>query len=252
MNPISYPCLNYVTERSTHCHQLFPVCERKNVPIIHTEGLAQQTRDPSTGIRDFNEHIPGRRYSLLYPHDTLFAFWTLTCLIFLHGFDDPLHQFVAEFGRRKIPQNKISYFLDVPRPTAVGQKSIHVNFVIPFRQNMKQKPPDEFLRGQFHGLPFAFVFIVPVLEGHLAVVDGQNPMVGNGDAVRVSSDVQQHLGRTRKRPLGEDVPEPVRRPVDQHLEQLLVGKLAAGVRQHQPSAVVRLFQKTDELSTEQI
>src|SRR5262249_56551198 len=74
------------------------------------------------------------------------------------------------------------------------------------RQHMDQKAADELSAVERHRfLPVAVTIVLPA-EADLAVVDRQQSIVGDGDAVRVAADVLQHLCRTGERALGVDYP----------------------------------------------
>ena len=59
------------------------------------------------------------------------------------------------------------------------------------RQNVQQKPPDEFLGGQLHGfaLPVAIVFVA---KAHLSFIQSLDAMVADGDLVRVAAQILHH------------------------------------------------------------
>jgi len=58
---------------------------------------------------------------------------------------------------------------------------------------MKQESPDEFLGREGHGLLLIVVAIVSPVEFHMTVFDIDDPMIGDGDPVRVAANVIHHL-----------------------------------------------------------
>ena len=71
---------------------------------------------------------------------------------------------------------------------------------------MEQKSPDELVGREGHGFLLIVVAIVSPLEFHLAVFDIDDPMVGNGDPVRVAADIVHHLLGSGEGWLGVDDP----------------------------------------------
>ena len=72
-------------------------------------------------------------------------------------------------------------------------------------QDVLRKAADELHRRQLHYL-VAAVAVVLVTEAHTVFVNGQEPMVADGDLVRVSAQVIDHRTRRGKGPLGIDHP----------------------------------------------
>jgi len=58
---------------------------------------------------------------------------------------------------------------------------------------MKKKAPDEFIGRQIHLLLLITVSIVPPFESDDSVFKLQDAVVGNGDAVGVSSEILNHM-----------------------------------------------------------
>jgi hypothetical protein len=75
-------------------------------------------------------------------------------------------------------------------------------------QHVHQEAPDELVRVKPHGLPAVRAVDAVVLpaERHAALVEGEQTLVGDGDAVRVAADVVEDLFRSGKRRLGVDDP----------------------------------------------
>ncbi len=95
---------------------------------------------------------------------------------------------------------------------AVGEQSVVADAVEALGQDVDEEASDELLRGQRHDLlPVASPIgiwgpVVLPLEGHAAVVEGDETAVGDGDAVGVARQVgEDRLGPTERR-LGVDHP----------------------------------------------
>ncbi len=71
---------------------------------------------------------------------------------------------------------------------------------------MEQKSSDELVRRKGHGFLLIVVAVVSPGEFHLAIFDVDEPMIGNGDAVRVAADIVHHLLWPGERWLGVDDP----------------------------------------------
>ena len=90
----------------------------------------------------------------------------------------------------------------------IPKEAVIPNPVESRRQHVEQKPTDEFGRGQRHRLLGlrAVGAVVLIAEADVAVVDIDQPRVGDGDAMGVAADVVEHLLRTRKRRFRVDDP----------------------------------------------
>ena len=84
--------------------------------------------------------------------------------------------------------------------------------VEPFGQDMQQEAPDELVGSERHGLdPLAPHRAVPgaiilPAERDAALVVRDEPVVGDGDAVRVARQIGEHRLRSAERTLGVDDP----------------------------------------------
>jgi hypothetical protein len=68
-------------------------------------------------------------------------------------------------------------------------------------QHVLQKPAEELGAGESHGALLVVIRIILPAEPDLRIGDGENPMVGDGDAMRIASQVLQNVVWTAKRRL---------------------------------------------------
>ena len=74
------------------------------------------------------------------------------------------------------------------------------------RHNMQEKAADELVRGQGHGLDTITLASVAEGKAHLATLDIDDAMIGDGDTMGVASEIVEHLLRACHGPLGIDHP----------------------------------------------
>lgn len=74
------------------------------------------------------------------------------------------------------------------------------------RQHMQEEAADELLGLQSHDSIATATRIVLVAEPHAEFVHGQEPIIGECDAMRVAAQILKHLCRTRHRALRIDDP----------------------------------------------
>jgi hypothetical protein len=77
-----------------------------------------------------------------------------------------------------------------------------------FWQYMLQEAAKEFFAGEAHRALLAVVGVIFPSETDLRFIDGENPMVGNGDAMGITSQVLQDVVWTAKGWLGINDPNP--------------------------------------------
>jgi hypothetical protein len=71
---------------------------------------------------------------------------------------------------------------------------------------VNEEPPQELIGGKGHHLLLTAMCVVLPAEGDLAVGEGDEPVVGDGDAVRVAGEVVQHMVSAAEEWLGIDDP----------------------------------------------
>lgn len=74
------------------------------------------------------------------------------------------------------------------------------------RQHMHKEATDELLRLQTHDADATGTRVVLVAKAHAVFIHGQEPLIGEGDAMRVAAQILQHLCRTCHGALGVDDP----------------------------------------------
>ena len=86
-------------------------------------------------------------------------------------------------------------------PLTIGEKPEMTNANKARRQQMKQKSPQKLVHSQSHQALFVVVHGVSPTKRDLATSQGDQPMVGNGDAVSVVAEITERVLRASKRRL---------------------------------------------------
>src|SRR6266550_6068619 len=116
---------------------------------------------------------------------------------------------------------------------------------------MKQESPDEFLGREGHGLLLIVVAIVSPVEFHLTAFDIDDPMIGDGDPVRVAANVVHHLLWSGEGRLGVHDPVYVSHRIQMAAESLGILECRKGTEEPQLAGVEGLLQILQEQSAEQ-
>ena len=97
---------------------------------------------------------------------------------------------------------------DVGGAGAARQQSVVTDAVEAAGQHVDQEAPNELVRCERHGFPAARTFDAIVLpaERHATVIGGDEPAIGDGDAVGVARQIGEHGLRSAERTLGIDHP----------------------------------------------
>ena len=106
------------------------------------------------------------------------------------------------------------------------------------RQHVDEEPADELVRRKRHGFPAARTFDAIVLpaERHVTSIGGDEPAVGDGNAMRVAREIAQHLLRPGEWLFAVDDPlDPAQRR-QELLEGSLIGEPGMGVEELQLAA----------------
>ena len=107
---------------------------------------------------------------------------------------------------RRRHSEQLSAALKLARTMAVAEEPVVADGVKPIRQHVNQEAADELATIQGHDLLAIAIPVIPPAELDLAVVDGHQPVVGNGDAMGVPPDIVENLGRPSEGPLRIDHP----------------------------------------------
>ena len=89
---------------------------------------------------------------------------------------------------------------------AIAEEAEVTDAMKPKRQNVEEEATDEFLCQKRHGFLLTMVPVVFVSEANLTILDAQQAVVRDGNAMGVAADVIEHLLGPRKRWLGIDNP----------------------------------------------
>ena len=92
--------------------------------------------------------------------------------------------------------HKLSAQSELLCPVAIGEESEITNALKPIGKYVKQEPTDEFVGAERHRLVAAAIAIILPAKLNLAVIDIEQTVVGDGDAVRVSRDILKDLFRS--------------------------------------------------------
>ena len=74
---------------------------------------------------------------------------------------------------------------------------------------MQPKATEELIGGERHGSSLAALGVVAPTKGDLTIGHGHEARVGNGDAVSITREIGEDLGRSGTRSLGIDDPSTV-------------------------------------------
>jgi hypothetical protein len=89
---------------------------------------------------------------------------------------------------------------------AVGEEAEVADAYEAAWEQMQQKAPQELVDGQLHQLLLVAVSGVAPAEGDVAVFDGDESVVGDGNAMGVGTEITQGVFGASKRSLGVDDP----------------------------------------------
>lgn len=133
-------------------------------------------------------------------------------------------------------------------PAPVGEEAGEANAHEAARQNMQQEPAQELLGGQRHLPLFALVSVVFPPEGDLAIGKIHDPVVGDGDAMRIASQVVENVFRSSEWPLGVNHPVLTKQRAEKSVEGLFLGQAFDTTGEGQFSLAKSPLQSGDELA----
>ena len=88
----------------------------------------------------------------------------------------------------------------------VGEESVVADALETVRQDVQQEPAYELVGCERHRLHPGSVAIVAPREGDAVIINREEPVIGDGNAVRVASQVGENLLGAGERSLGVDQP----------------------------------------------
>ncbi len=91
-------------------------------------------------------------------------------------------------------------------PIAIGEEAEIANTLEPVGKYVKQEPTDEFVSAERHRLVTVAIAIIFPAKLNRAVIDIEQAIVGDGDAVRVSCNILEDLLRSGEGALRVDHP----------------------------------------------
>ena len=135
----------------------------------------------------------------------------------------------------------------------VGQDAVIANATELRRRDMGQETADEFVGGQRHDLldRRAGFSVVKILEGDRPLVDAENPVIGDGDAVDVAPQIANQVGGVVEGLLGIDHPVVAAQRLKQRLPAGFGGKRGLSA-QAQLAMIVECLQGSEELAPEDL
>ena len=89
---------------------------------------------------------------------------------------------------------------------AVGHEAEVADAMEAVGQGVKEEAANEFAGRELHDLGGAGLTVILPSKGDMVVVEGDEAAVGNGDAVSVTPEIGENLGRSAERLLGIDDP----------------------------------------------
>ena len=131
-------------------------------------------------------------------------------------------------------------------PVAVGEEAEMPDAVKAGRQQVEQEAPDELGGGQRHRLEAVRLAVVLEAEAHAPAVEGQEALVGDGDAVRVAAEVVEHAGGPVEGRLGVDHPLAAAQGPQVAREGGRVGKVGEAAAEPQAALAEGLLELVEE------
>jgi len=103
-----------------------------------------------------------------------------------------VHRHFLDQGTRGVPQEGAALRqLLLPHP--VGQEAEVPQPLEAARRDMQHQPPQEFYGLERQGAQAVATSIILVTKGHLATLQGHEPVVGDGDAMRIAGQVGEDV-----------------------------------------------------------
>ena len=114
---------------------------------------------------------------------------------------------------------------------AIGEESEVTDAHEPSGQHMQKESPQELGGAERHLALLAAVGVVLPAKGDVLFLEGQQAMIGDGDAMGVAAEIAQHLHRSTEGGLGIDDPVVAVQAAEEFGELLGIGEGGAGPAQ---------------------
>ena len=134
---------------------------------------------------------------------------------------------------------------------AAGEEAEVADAVEVFGQDMEQEAADELFGREGHGLEAAVMTVVPPTETDLTVLDGEEAVVGDGDAVGVLAEVVEDLVGAGEGGLGVDDPLGLAEGLEVEGEGGGIVERGEGVAELEPAGAEGLLEQFEEEAAEQ-
>lgn len=146
---------------------------------------------------------------------------------------------------------ELAALLKLLLPVMIAQEPIVADTVKAGRQNVQQEAADELLGREGRGLVSIAVAVVLPLEGDVSVLDVEQAVVGDGDAVSVPSDVIENLLGTCEGRFRVDHPFLLPQRVEIPVEGLPLAQGLEGGEELELAALEGLTEQFQEAPTEE-
>jgi len=120
------------------------------------------------------------------------------------------------------------------------------------REYMQQESTQEFVDVQSEESLFVLVSGISPAEGDLVVQEGNQPAIGNRNAMGVGAEIAKHLIGAPERRLAIDHPSQREKLTDQTPEQLGLSQAAKQAMELELSGSMRLLERFEELAAENL
>ena len=134
---------------------------------------------------------------------------------------------------------------------AAGEEAEVADAVEVFGQDMEQEAADELFGGEGQGLEAAVMAVVAPAEADLTVLDGEEAVVGDGDAVGVLAEVVEDLVGAGEGGLGVDDSLGLAEGLEVAGEGVGVVERGEGVAELEPAGAEGLLEQFEEEAAEQ-
>ena len=111
---------------------------------------------------------------------------------------------------------------------------------------MLQESPQKFWCGKGHGAVVVAVSVVLPSESNLLAIEGEQPMIADGDSVSVASEIAKNRARSAQRRFGVDDPVLAKQGVEEGLKPARIGQRGRLPPEDEKPAAMGPAQSPDE------